>query len=210
MCDKRGLWAIKAKNGGASPHHDPKTAVDKPTEKPPRFYSADDVKKPLLNKRKPIPTRLRKCLLLKLVLCMRMYLDLNELISYDLILNVMANKLRPFNTNGVPPRRVDQSYVIATSPRLISLGSMWRSLMITTLLRKWKKRKRRKRGNFLTKMEGSLINCLKIAVVSRNCVNRIPLSSVKNKFPSDKKEDQKAVDSPLMKAIEGVPFDEGH
>ncbi|KAF9679705.1 hypothetical protein SADUNF_Sadunf06G0042200 [Salix dunnii] len=60
MCHKRGLWAIKAKNGGASPHHDPKPAVDKPAEKPPKFYSSDDVKKPLLNKLKPILTRLRE------------------------------------------------------------------------------------------------------------------------------------------------------
>ena len=59
MYHKRGLWAIKAKNGGVFPRHDPKPAEAKPTEKPPKFYPADDVKKPLINKRKPKPAKLR-------------------------------------------------------------------------------------------------------------------------------------------------------
>jgi large subunit ribosomal protein L6e len=60
MYHKRGLWAIKAKNGGVFPRHDPRPAVTNPLpEKPPKFYPADDVKKPLVNKRKPKPTKLR-------------------------------------------------------------------------------------------------------------------------------------------------------
>ncbi|GMP71404.1 hypothetical protein CsSME_00029826 [Camellia sinensis var. sinensis] len=59
MYHKRGLWAIKAKNGGVFPRHDKKPAAAKPAEKAPKFYPADDVKKPLLNKRKPKPTKLR-------------------------------------------------------------------------------------------------------------------------------------------------------
>ena len=59
MYHKRGLWAIKAKNGGVFPRHDPKPAEAKPAEKPPKFYPADDVKKPLINKRKPKPAKLR-------------------------------------------------------------------------------------------------------------------------------------------------------
>ncbi|GMI70404.1 hypothetical protein like AT1G18540 [Hibiscus trionum] len=56
---KRGLWAIKAKNGGVFPRHDPQPKVTAAVEKPPKFYPADDVKRPLLNKRKPKPTKLR-------------------------------------------------------------------------------------------------------------------------------------------------------
>lgn len=63
MYHKRGLWAIKAKNGGVFPRHDPKPAEEKPAEKPPKFYPAEDVKKPLVNKRKPKPTKLRSLLL---------------------------------------------------------------------------------------------------------------------------------------------------
>ena len=59
MYHKRGLWAIKAKNGGVFPRHDAKPKADSPAEKPPKFYPADDVKKPLVNKRKPKPTKLR-------------------------------------------------------------------------------------------------------------------------------------------------------
>ncbi|KAJ6409247.1 hypothetical protein OIU84_008860 [Salix udensis] len=47
MYHKRGLWAIKAKNGGVFPKHAPKVKDAAPAEKAPKFYPADDVKKPL-------------------------------------------------------------------------------------------------------------------------------------------------------------------
>ncbi|GJT94680.1 60S ribosomal protein L6-like protein [Tanacetum coccineum] len=63
MYHKRGLWAIKAKNGGAFlvtskqhqeafnpntfPKHEKKVIDAAPAVKPPKFYPADDVKKPL-------------------------------------------------------------------------------------------------------------------------------------------------------------------
>ncbi|XP_065633443.1 large ribosomal subunit protein eL6z-like, partial [Quercus suber] len=56
---KRGLWAIKAKNGGVFPRHDAQPKAPAPAAKAPKFYPADDVKKPLVNKRKPKPTKLR-------------------------------------------------------------------------------------------------------------------------------------------------------
>ena len=59
MYHKRGLWAIKAKNGGAFPKHEKKAADAAPAVKPPKFYPADDIKKPLVNKRKARPTKLR-------------------------------------------------------------------------------------------------------------------------------------------------------
>jgi large subunit ribosomal protein L6e len=59
MYHKRGLWAIKAKHGGAFPRHDPVAKPETPAVKPPKFYPADDVKKPLRNKHKPKPTKLR-------------------------------------------------------------------------------------------------------------------------------------------------------
>ena len=59
MYHKRGIWAIKAKNGGVLPRHDPKPKAPTAAEKSPKFYPADDVKKPLLNKRKLKPTKLR-------------------------------------------------------------------------------------------------------------------------------------------------------
>nr|XP_048336006.1 60S ribosomal protein L6-like isoform X2 [Ziziphus jujuba var. spinosa] len=59
MYHKRGLWAIKAKKGDVFPRHDPKPATENPSQKPPKFYPADDVKKLLVNKHKHKPTKLR-------------------------------------------------------------------------------------------------------------------------------------------------------
>ena len=66
MYHKRGLWAIKDKNGGVFPRHDAQPKAPAPAAKAPKFYPADDVKKPLVNKRKPKPTKLRFLLWLSL------------------------------------------------------------------------------------------------------------------------------------------------
>jgi large subunit ribosomal protein L6e len=44
---KRGLWAIKAKNGGSFPTHQKAAVAAAPAVKAPKFYPADDVPKPL-------------------------------------------------------------------------------------------------------------------------------------------------------------------
>lgn len=59
MYHKRGLWAIKAKNGGVFPKHEAKAAAASPAVKAPKYYPAEDVKKPLVNKRNPKPAKLR-------------------------------------------------------------------------------------------------------------------------------------------------------
>ncbi|MBA0745430.1 hypothetical protein Gogos_008005 [Gossypium gossypioides] len=56
---KRSLWAIKAEHGGISPRYDSNPKAPLTTEKAPKFYPADDVKKLLLNKRKPKPIKLK-------------------------------------------------------------------------------------------------------------------------------------------------------
>ncbi|KAL4348085.1 hypothetical protein GQ457_17G002500 [Hibiscus cannabinus] len=55
----RDFWTIKAKNGDVFLCHDPQPKAPATSEKPPKFYPADDVKKSLLNKRKPKSTKLR-------------------------------------------------------------------------------------------------------------------------------------------------------
>jgi large subunit ribosomal protein L6e len=63
MYHRRGLWAIKAKNGGKLPTHEPKPAAAQPEsaapEKVPKFYPADDVKKTRAKPKKTNPTKLR-------------------------------------------------------------------------------------------------------------------------------------------------------
>ena len=44
---KRGLWAIKAKNGGSFPTHEKVAAAAPAAVRAPKFYPADDVPKPL-------------------------------------------------------------------------------------------------------------------------------------------------------------------
>lgn len=51
---RRGLWAIKAKHGGAFPKAEKPAAVAEP-----KFYPADDVKPRKPSTRKPKPTKLR-------------------------------------------------------------------------------------------------------------------------------------------------------
>ncbi|KAF5462435.1 hypothetical protein F2P56_018441 [Juglans regia] len=70
MYHKRGLWAIKAKNGGVFPGHGAKPKTTLPADKapPPKFYHVDDVKKPLFNKQKPNTTKLRASITLGTVL----------------------------------------------------------------------------------------------------------------------------------------------
>ncbi|CAI9115024.1 OLC1v1015858C1 [Oldenlandia corymbosa var. corymbosa] len=122
MYHKRGLWAIKTKNGGALPVHAKKPA-DEPMPsaavKATKFYPADDVKKPLANKRKPKPTKLRSSITPGTVLIVltgrfkgKRVVFLKQLASGLLLIT------GPFKVNGVPLRRVNQAYVIATSTKI--------------------------------------------------------------------------------------------
>ena len=44
---KRGLWAIKAKNGGTFPTHEKAAVAAAPAVWAPKFYPANDISKPL-------------------------------------------------------------------------------------------------------------------------------------------------------------------
>jgi large subunit ribosomal protein L6e len=63
MYHRRGLWAIKAKNGGQFPKHDAKPAAEPDTThalaKAPKFYPADDIKPTRSKPKKQNPTKLR-------------------------------------------------------------------------------------------------------------------------------------------------------
>ncbi|GAB2216636.1 hypothetical protein Droror1_Dr00024412 [Drosera rotundifolia] len=56
---KRELWAIKEKNSDVFPKYEPKKKVEEVEEKKVKWYTADDLKVPLKNKRKERPTKLR-------------------------------------------------------------------------------------------------------------------------------------------------------
>ncbi|CAN8234894.1 unnamed protein product [Cochlearia groenlandica] len=183
MYHKRGLWAIKAKNGGVFPRHDAKSNVDSAAEKPPKFYPAEDVKKPLVNKRKPKPTKLRSSITPGTVLIIlagrfkgKRVVFLKQLSSGLLLVT------GPFKINGVPLRRVNQAYVIGTSTKVDISG-----VSIDTFDDKYFGKVAEKKSK---KGEGEFFESEK---------------EEKKEIPQGKKDDQKTVDTALIKAIEAVP-----
>ncbi|KAJ1427754.1 Translation protein SH3-like domain superfamily [Sesbania bispinosa] len=182
MYHKRGIWAIKAKNGGVLPRHDPKPKPEAPAEKPPKFYPADDVKKPLINKHKPKPAKLRASITPGTVLILlagrfkgKRVVFLKQLPSGLLLVT------GPFKINGVPLRRVNQSYVIGTSTK-VDVSAVNVDKFDDKYFAKEAQKKKKGEGEFFEAEKEE-----------------------KNVLPQEKKDDQKTVDSALVKAIESVP-----
>uniref|UniRef100_A0A7N0UBW4 60S ribosomal protein L6 n=1 Tax=Kalanchoe fedtschenkoi TaxID=63787 RepID=A0A7N0UBW4_KALFE len=183
MYHKRGLWAIKAKNGGVFPRHDPKPKAPEAAEKAAKYYPAEDVKKPLVNKRKPKPTKLRASITPGTVLIIlagrfkgKRVVFLKQLPSGLLLVT------GPFKINGVPLRRVNQAYVIATSTKVDISGTDVSKLDDKFFAKAVEKKKKKGEGEFFEAEKEE-----------------------KSTLPQDKKDEQKNVDAPLIKAIEGVP-----
>uniref|UniRef100_A0ACD5Z1S2 Uncharacterized protein n=1 Tax=Avena sativa TaxID=4498 RepID=A0ACD5Z1S2_AVESA len=175
---RRGLWAIKAKNGGAFPKAEKPAAVAEP-----KFYPADDVKPRTVSTRKPKPTKLRSTITPGTVLILlagrymgKRVVFLKQLKSGLLLIT------GPFKINGVPIRRVNQTYVIATSTKVDISG-----VKVEKFDDKYFARDKKTRAK---KTEGELFETEKEAT--------------KN-LPDFKKDDQKAIDAELVKAIEAVP-----
>ncbi|GAV85695.1 Ribosomal_L6e domain-containing protein/Ribosomal_L6e_N domain-containing protein [Cephalotus follicularis] len=183
MYHKRGLWAIKAKNGGVFPRHDKKPTISAAVEKPPKFYPADDVKKPLVNKRNHKPTKLRASITPGTVLIIlagrfkgKRVVFLKQLSSGLLLVT------GPFKINGVPLRRVNQSYVIGTSTKVDISGVSLDKFDDKYFGKIVDKKKKKGEGEFFEAEKDE-----------------------KNVIPQEKKDDQKTVDTLLIKSIEGVP-----
>ncbi|KAL0391653.1 UNVERIFIED_CONTAM: 60S ribosomal protein L6 [Sesamum radiatum] len=182
MYHKRGLWAIKAKNGGKFPHHEKAPASAPVVEKPPKFYPADDIKKPLSNKRKPKPTKLRASIIPGTVLILlagrfkgKRVVFLKQLSSGLLLVT------GPYKINGVPLRRVNQAYVIGTSTKVDISGVNVEKFDDKYFAKQVEKKKKKGESEFFEAEKQD-----------------------KNALPAEKKDDQKAVDAPLLKAIEAV------
>ena len=131
---KRRLW--KGQKKGAKPAAEaPAETIEKsvggaknggkrlvPTSKAPRYYPAEDVRQPKKSRKSPKSAPLRQAITPGSVLILlagrfrgKRVVFLKQLKSGLLLVT------GPFKINGVPLRRVNQAYVIATSTR-IDLG----------------------------------------------------------------------------------------
>jgi large subunit ribosomal protein L6e len=117
---RRGLWAIKKKNGGKFPTHAKKAAEPAAaSKKPSKFYAAEDAPVPLARRVIRRPAKLRASITPGTVLILlagrfkgKRVVFLGQLPSGLLLVT------GPFKLNGVPVRRVNQAYVIATSTKV--------------------------------------------------------------------------------------------
>ena len=173
---RRKVWAVKKKNGGKLPVTE-KTPKAAKKEYHGRFYPAEDAQKPLNKRIIRNPTKLRESITPGTVLILlagrfkgKRVVFLKQLDSGLLLVT------GPFKLNGVPTRRVNQCYVIATSTK-VTLPEMDLSKFEDSYFKAAEKRQAKK-------SEEAFFD-----------------EPVKNELAAEYIANQKAVDGAILKAI---------
>jgi len=155
-------------------------------KKAPRWYPTEDVSKPLKSHKTIRPTRLRASITPGTVLILlagrfrgKRVVFLKQLKSGLLLVT------GPFKINGVPLRRVNQAYVIATSTKVDIKGVK----LNTGLTDAWFKREKNNKGKS-----------------EKTAAELFGEGKVKNKLPETKVAVQKVMDKQLLKVLEKEPF----
>ncbi|KAM3269676.1 hypothetical protein P3S67_030558 [Capsicum chacoense] len=124
MYHKKGLWVIKKKKGDKFLTHSKSTAIVAPPSttaiKPSKLYLVDDMEKSLINEHKPKPTKLRASIILGtgLIILAGRFKEKRVVFLKQLVCSGLLLVIGSFKVNGVPLRRVNQAYVIATSTKV--------------------------------------------------------------------------------------------
>ena len=115
----------------------------------------------------------------------------------------------PFKINGVPLRRVNQAYVIGTSTKVDISGVNVDKFDDKYFAKKVDKKQKKGEGEFFEAEKKVGLYAwdelgLLFIVLCSWTLTLVPKIQEVNVLPQEKKDDQKAVDAPLIKAIEGV------
>ncbi|GAA5881624.1 hypothetical protein JCM8547_003599 [Rhodosporidiobolus lusitaniae] len=153
------------------------------SDRAPAFYPADDVKQPKASRKTVKPTKLRESITPGTVVILlagrfrgKRVVVLKQLDSGLLLVT------GPFRINGVPLRRVNQAYVIATSTKVdVSSVQVEEKINDAYFTKDSKVSRKGKEGEFFG--EGA----------------------EKKAFPADKAADQKAVDKAVLAAVASTP-----
>jgi large subunit ribosomal protein L6e len=189
---KKGKWAVKNKTAQVKPAVEKKVVTKTLkngqtrviAKKTPRWYPADDVKRALPSRKANArPTRLRSSLVPGTVVILlagrfrgKRAVFLKQLSSGLLLVT------GPYKVNGIPLRRVNQAYVIATSTRVDVSGVKVADKFNDDYFKKPRAAKNKKtEQEFFGEGEK------------------------KKTIDAARKEDQKAVDAALLKAVQAVP-----
>merc|ERR1711871_84878 len=195
MYSRSGKYAIK--NKAIAKKTEPTVALKEKTiggkgnggkrtifPKGPRFYPGDDVPKKLVNNKRKKQTKLRQSITPGTVLILLAGRFRGKRVVFLKQLNSgMLLVTGPYQINGVPLRRVNQAYVIATKTKLdISGVTVDAKLNDDYFKRPKKESKKKSEDEFFASEEA------------------------KPELSAERKEDQKKVDSPLLALVKKTEF----